>query len=589
MAWIGAVAGLAAGVIGANQSNSNARNSGRVDIHSTPQAYAGSMPYRDAAAQAAYRLQFGEDPPAGSPGSPFWPQGGAPNPRGGGGVEAGTTGEGHPGGGNRLQGAPQPSTAGTVTRPDGRVVPASPPPQRGARSATNTATRGGGGAPPAARPTPAAPFQGQSSQTGQAIDNAMRAAGEMEGGRVNQAATNYSANTLAGRDQNAYRGETADMIRDMDTADYDRYVNLLFGSDTGLGGAAGGGASGGGQQPNPNFVRFQASGTRDRTAAAQAMQAAAPVQTSGPTEADKAIKSILAGEDVPGAQAMRDRIKRQAEEGFNEQLRQRRLEAAGSGMYGGTGQLTDEAFAEGRFGSGLADAYAQQDFDTYRQALGLGAGFDTASLDRAAQERIAAANRDAAERSSSSSASAAAAMQGAELASRERMGRLGALSDAIGMGLNTNQFRASGMGSLAEGFSGDQRNALNAAPDTAGIGMAGWMGAGGLSLGSDQSRNAWQGSQNQLRASMANTSVARQGLQFDQERYANDRPWNDLARYQGIISGSYDPFTSRYEYGTDQRGASPSYTNVAGAGISGAAAGYQLGRDIYGGYSSGGS
>ena len=155
-----------------------------------------------------------------------------------------------------------------------------------------------------------------------------------------------------------------------------------------------------------------------------------------------------------------------------------------------------------------------------------------------------------------------------------------ALGNAIGMGQNMQQFRASGMGSLAEGFSGDQRNALNASPDIATMGQSGWLNAGGLSLGSDQARNAWQGNANQLRSAQISGGLGRAQLAFDRERWAHDVPLNDVARYQSIVSAAYDPFSSQRDLGYDRRNQSPSYTNPAGAAISGAAAGYYLGRDI---------
>jgi hypothetical protein len=553
-AWVGALAGAAVSLYSANQANRSQRGSGQVDITHEVNPYQGSMVYRDAGAAAAYNQMFG-------PGSSYnttVPRGGpGPIPQPGPGVGL----NGPNGGGPTPNPSPSTATGGNsqAKPPAGMRYNA-----RGQLVRERNPSGGGGGGKPAQ-----APFQGQSTQTAAAVDNAMRTAADVETGQTTRAAQDYTAGTLRGEDSNAYRGETADMIRGMDDSDYRRYLDALFAADNGVTGGAGAPGSSGGNIGVRYVTGDYSTGSRGGAGGPAAPQ-------SDLTGAAAELKRLMAGEDSPGAQAMRERIKRFADEGFNEQLRQRRLEAAGSGMYGGTGQLADEQFAQGRYGAGLADAYAQQDYDTYRQALGLGTAYDTAGLDRAAQERMNAANNATA----SAGISASAGAEASALASRERLARMEALGNAIGMGQNMQQFRASGMGSLAEGFSNDQRNALNASPDIATMGQSGWLNAGGLSLGSDQARNSWQGSQNQLAASRANVGLGRDQLAFDRERWAHDVPLTDIARYQSIISAAYDPFSSQRDFGYDRRAGQAPYQNVAGQTLAGAAAGYSLGRDI---------
>lgn len=582
MAWIvpvaGAVIGGVSSYLSARSSNNAQRGGGSVDITHSVDPYPGSMTYRDAGAAAAYNQMFGQGssyntaPPQGAPGGPPRPPPERPpNPPGAPGTKPPTpvyspsTAGGGGGGGQTYGGY-----TSAQLRADPSLVSRL---GANARQKWERAGTGGGGGGSTAPAT--APFQGQSAQTGAAVDNAMRVAGGIETGQTTQAAQDYTAGTLRGEDSNGYRAETADMIRNFDDSDYRRYLDALFAADNGV---TNGQGSAGGQVPTSSGRGYYGG----NISVAQGAAAAAP-QQDGLTGAAAELKRLMAGEDSPGGQAMRERIRREADEGFNEQLRQRRLEAAGSGMYGGTGLLADEQYAEGRYGSGLADAYAQQNYDTYRQALGLGAAYDTAGLDRAAQERMNAANNATA----SAGISAGGAAEAASIASRERLARMEALSNAVGMGLNTNQFRASGMGSLAEGFSADQRNALNASPDVATMGQSGWLNAGGLSLGSDQARNTWQGNANQLAAARASAGVGRanvnlgqQQLAFDRERWGHDVPLTDLARYQSIVSAAYDPFSTQHDLGYDRRGSSPSYVNPAGQALAGAAAGYSLGRDI---------
>lgn len=514
--WGGLAGGLVGGLgsyFGAREQNAAQRDSGQVDITHQTLPYDGSMPYRQAGVDRAYDLLYGPGTAA------------APPPSG-------------PQSTSLPAGSRKPAVGVGRFNAKGEWVPAA-----------GAGTGGAGGAP-----VPAA-YAGESPETAQAIAAALRMAGGIENSPVTQAAQSYTAGTLGGKDQNPYRQETADMLRQGSDSDYRRYLDMLFGSDTGLPGGGRGGGGGLGQYGPGTRINADGSAIGSRTPSAMA---------SGPVGVDAVLKKILAGEDVPGAQAMRERIKHGADDAYNEAIRQRRLDASGSNMYGGSGQMADEAYATGKYGAGLADAYASQDYQLYGQALGLGTGYDTAALDRAAQERIANA-----------SLSASSGAQGAELASRERLARMGALGDAIGLGV-------SGMGSLSEGFSGDQRNAAGLAGDIAMLPQAGYLAAGGLSLGSDTARNQWQASKNQLAAANASTGLGRAQLAFDRERYGHQQPWQDVAAYQAIVSGAYDPFSSSHEYGQDQRGSSPNYASPGGQALSGALAGYYMGSDIYG-------
>jgi len=451
-------------------------------------------------------------------------------------------------------------------------------PKNPARRAAYLAARSGAAATPAAAAASAAPFQGQSTQTAQAIADAQRVASDMEHGPVTTAAQNYAAGTLSGTDQNAYRTETADMLRNQSDPDLQRYKDMLFASDTGLpgggsgGGFTGGGGSGGFNAP-PGMVPNGQGGW------SPAPQAAGG---GGPVGAAQFLKDILAGKDVPGADAMRARIKNQADEAYNSQVMQRKLAASGSGMYGGTGQLADEAYSEGKYGAGLADAYAAQDYALYGQALGLGT-----------QEDMNAQNNAQSGANAALAASTSSGNNAASIAAANQQARLAALGGAVGMGVQQGQFQTSGMGSLAAGFSGDQQAAAANAGLTSGLGQQGYLAGGGLSLGSDQARVGWQGNQNQLRAAQiaggnARAAINLQGQQFAQQQYEYNRqaPMNDVTQYAGILGSLYGNYGSQNTFGMDNR-SGQSYVppvNALGQGLAGAAAGYQLGSNIAGTY-----
>lgn len=554
---------------GASQSNKAGKNAGKVDVYHEVKPVGGSEIYRDAIAARAYEQIFGAPPPKGVPGSyqfPGYPQAQPPTsppttaPRAGG------------GGGGTIQ---SPSTAPqTRVNKQGKTVPVKN--ITGGKGGKNKPAGGGGGT------------------TQQAIDNAMRVAGTMEASPTVKAAQDYTTGTLRGEDQNTYRTETADMLRNVNDTEhatnYNRLLDSLWGSDTGLGGGSstrGGGMGGrytGYGMSSTDRAKLKAiesgqvqmpSGGVEPGPGAYAKERGAATLGEGMTGSAESIRQILASEDAPSVAGLQAKIKRQGDEALAEQQAALRLRAAGSGNYGGTGQDYAEGTAMGKYGGYLADANAQMYGDLYSQALGLGTGYDTSAQDRAAQERIAAANRESAERSAAAGAGAGARAQADAIASQERMHRLSMLGDLTGAGLDMDKFQASGFGSLGEGFSGDQRNALSLAGDTNSMGQSGWLNAGGLSLGRDQT-------QNQLRASLAGTGVQRQALEFDKYKYGREAPMRDLGQLGGLIGGLYDPYATTHDFGFDARSQSPSYSNPALQGLAGAAAGYSLGKDIRG-------
>jgi hypothetical protein len=550
-AWVGAVVGGLASAYGAKESNKGSKNAGKVDVYHQGTMYPGTEAYRNAAANRAYELTFGKPAPLSSLTNPDDPRlqnvnkpRGGPGPGPGGGGAKGDPGEGDL----------------------GQFTPIATPSTAGGGKKKGKKGKGGGGA-----------ADKQPGTTKTAINEAMPVAGEMEKNPTVTAAQDYAAGTLRGEDQNPYREETAGMLRDLNETEagsnYQRLLDELWGSETGLGDSAPRSESNGGKVAYRGKAISWAGNAPGGGGAgiAGGGGVADPNDPGGRgmVGIEQNLESLLAGNDSPAMQAMREKIKRQGDEALAEQQKALRLRAAGSGAYGGSGQDYAEGTAMGRYGGYLADANAQMYSDLYGQALGLGTQYDISAQDRAAQERMNDVNASASGASTGAALEAAAA----DRASREKMQRLSLLGDLTGMGLDTEKFRASGMGSLGEGFSGDQRNALSLAGDTNGLGQAGWLNAGGLSLGLDQTNNS-------LRASLANTGVARQSLEFDKYRYGREAPMRDLAQYSGLISGLYDPYAGSHDFGFDARSQSPSYSNVAGQGLAGAAAGYQLGKDM---------
>lgn len=440
------------------------------------------------------------------------------------------------------QGAPTPA-AGTVVKGNPK-----------AKNPKNRKDRVVGGAAPGEQ------FNGNSAGTRQIqqamIDQAQR------GNPLYGEAEDYISGTLGGEDRNGYRTETADMLRGLSNDDLRRFTDELWEGNM----PGSGGNQRNGQTASEARSRGYGSGAYGTQAAALAAHQAQAASMVGVRDD---LRGILDGGDTPGAQAMRDRIRRQGEEAYAEMAKDLRLRSVGSGMYGGTPYQQAESSALARSSMGITDAIAAQDYATYNNALGLGTQYDISAQDRAAQERASA---------NASASSGRAAEAG--IASQERMARMGMLQNAIGMQLDTDKYRTSGMGSLADMFSQDQRHALSGVPDITGLGMRDWGAAGQFSLGADNARNDFTSSQNSRAVGMAGVGLGRQQLAFDRERFYD--PLARLGQYTDIVNGASGAYGTRTETGTDTRAQSPTYVPnewgqaaAAGLGTYGAYRGYQ--------------
>jgi hypothetical protein len=544
MNWGGLVGGLLGGVgsyAGAKESNKDA---GKVDITHTNDPWAPSLPYRQTAMDEALAALRGGRPAAPSPAPPT---GGASGLR-----NVSMAGK-----------APAPAPGVGRVNKRGEFVPYKPT-AAGAGSASPAAA-------PANSPAGSGPWTGESTQTRKAFD-ALAARAEA-GDPLYGAASDYQERLLSGdpeRDPNAYRGETADMLRDLDDPDLKRFKEMLF-SQVGSGG---GRSSGAGLAQYGPGTRVNADGTAIGT------RTPAGGDGTGPVGVVDDIQEILDGkyleEGNPHRQKLVDAATAQSGRALDDRLKQNRLRAAGSGMYGGTPYQNIEGRALTDYGKEVGEVTGAIEAADYNarmadvmQALGVGAGYDTAYLDRAASERMSNA---------SLSASAGSAEAGRQ--TQLELARLGALSGAVGMGLDQGQFRASGMGALAGQYGGEQQGALGLVDEITGLPIRDWGAAGQLSLGSDSNRNQLAGINASRAVGMAGVGATNKRLDFDRERYAHEAPLNDIGRFMDIISSASGGGGTSREVGLDRRSASPS--NIWGQTASGAAGGYALGSDIYG-------
>lgn len=401
MSWlaVGMVGGALIGGVSQNSTNKAnaklAKNAGKVDITTTRTGDPRADPYREAGMQAAYNALFpGRPQPVPAlPGAAMPP----PDRPVGGGLGGIDDGHKDPDGNNlRPSVAPSKVPAGSRVNKAGKVVPI-----------RNPATPGGGttGAPaaPAERK-----FDGMSQETAD-IRADMRALPETNRA-MNTASESFLTDTLEGTERNAYRGEAAEAARAI-SADpgLQEYIDTLKeGSRRGTGG--------GDRVVSPSFVAAQYGGGGGA--------AGGPASFASSTGADKALRAIIAGEELPG-EAGRDTgsreaiaryiagekptgawgentgtrealsklvageapagwadaeaaISRRVNESRASNIRELRARAVGSGFYGGDLYKDLETGAIAKGDQEMTDSLAAARFSAYQNALNLGASYDQA-------------------------------------------------------------------------------------------------------------------------------------------------------------------------------------------------------------------
>lgn len=541
-AWIGALAGGVLSYMGAKEQNKAAGKGGWTDVTTESAPSKESAGYRDAAMRRAYDIL--------NPGAPP-PTYLAP-------------GIGPQGTGFRVSDPPASPT------PTGNPVAA---PQTGGKW-----RKGGMTVPKPSKPTTGTPapkasaWNGSSPETQRAVEGAL---GQAEkGNRLYREAEDFISDTLGGQERNAYRSETADMLRGMDDADLRRFKDMLFEDvESGRPGQGGTPPSFTYSTGGLNSLPGMAPGTGGGSAPAASRE--------GPVGVVDDLKALLEGRGAP--QAVKDAIARRNEEEWNKRIAEKQALYIGNNNLGSSNWTSALGDVNTTSARELGDSLSMADYGLWQHGLDVGSQYDTDTLNREAQERMNAADNATSLTGASMSAGASAAAQQADIDARMKLARLDALQGAVGMGQRQNEFRAQGMGSLADLYSQDQRFALGATPDITGLGMRDWTAAGQLSLGSDQGRNQWGIGKMQADAARAGVNATNRRLAFDQERYQHDLPMMDLSRYMDIINAADRGGSTR------QFGQTPSngYTvNPGLAALGGAASGYSLGqsfRDAYGG------
>ncbi len=572
MAWAAALIGGWMAKEGADDANKQNAKGGWTDMTTENRPSDQSAGYRNWAMEKAYGILNPSDP------TPAWKKpynNGTPGNRPGAGGASGAgangdTGPTDPAPTGVLYGAQVPTAALKPGKKGKGGVAAPTKPGKAGKASSGTAAAGDG------------KWTGTSGNTSHIVDQAIAQADK--GNKLYGEAEDYISGTLGGDDRNAYRTETAGMIRDMDDPDLKRLKDLLFTDYEGSrDDYKGTGGRGGGTGPVIYRGTASTPGSGSTATGGYRTQAArdAAAAAEGPVGVVDDLQGILEGQGAP--QAVKDIIAKRNEEEWNKRIAEKMGLYVGNGNMGSsnwTQALGDVNTISARE---LGDSLTTADYGLYQHGLDTGAAYDMAHLDRASRERMAAEDRAASAAASAGASGAAYGMAQLEAKNRMDLARLDALGSAVGMGQRQGEFKTSAMGSLADLYSQDQRFSLGATPDITGLGMRDWTAAGQLSLGSDQNRNSFDIGKRNADAARAGVNATNQRLAFDRERYQHDVPFMDLSRYMDIINSSDRGGSSR-TYGQTPSGLGSINSGMAAVG--GAAAGWSLGNSFqqtYGG------
>jgi len=303
----------------------------------------------------------------------------------------------------------------------------------------------------------------------------------------------------------------------------------------------------------------------------------------GPVGAAAYIKQILDGKYLNEGNPYRKKLVDQTSGDISRNFQREVIpgindEFIGAGMFGS--RPYSDALGKSTEGytrelANNATAINEQDYNARMEdlmgALGLGTNMDISAADRAAQSA-----------SSANATAAGLAGQRAGIDSQERLARLGALQDAIGMGIGQRNSNLSGMGSLSGQFGQEQLAALGLVPDLTGMDIRDYSAAGGLSLGADQNRLT------RMRDA-ASASNARGGLQLQRDQFNAMLPWQQLGAYSDVINAMSGAYGSQSQAGQNGSSQAAPFISPWGAAISGGIGGYQLynqyqqGRSLSGG------
>lgn len=405
----------------------------------------------------------------------------------------------------------------------------------------------------------------------------------------------YVGGTLRGADRNPYRREAAGELREYTAGPHlDRFREQLFAGETPGGGGGkvgdfGSVGSDGAYRAGP--VSYGGGGAF-RGGGGGAGPVGKGIEQGLPVDAASHIREILGGkllQENPHLDQLLARSRANVTEEFEKgALPQLLTEWGAAGRFGSPGFRDAFERMGGRLARNLADVEVgarAQDYESrmgdMMQALGLGTGLDTAVLGSRTQRAISEADNAA----RLGAAGIGASAQGRsdelrhrglleQLASGERLARMGSLADAIGRGVQADQFRLGGLMGLAEGYDGSQARALAALPEITGLSLRDLSQAIAPSLELDRLRSEAGG----------------RGSEFDFRlwRARRDDPWNDALRYGDLVNAFSGGYGDTREFGRDQRSISPYTASPAGQALSGGLAGWYLGNQFAGGGRAGG-
>jgi len=462
------------------------------------------------------------------------------------------------------------SSAGTVTRPDGRVVPAV---AGGARPRTTAAAGSSAAASPAHaavsspdaifRQTAAAGLQAGNDPTTRAAQSAVQnilasQAADTAAGGTGFAGYNNIDNTLTKQLQGQVSSSQASNL-------LNQFLAASGYDTTGAGGSAG---AGGGLTPGQIAAqaRGYVSGANGGISSPVGMGGVVPDAT-GDGVFGSNIKALLGGQtDQADLQALLDKSNKDAMAQYWQMAAQQDAAAQGGGRFGGSQAEYDKTLGEktamGEI-AGKEAATRYQDYNDQRsaalQALGLVNTRDLGAMSDATNRAQIAAQLAAS--AGASGAAAATARRGQDL-------------NAIQSILQNQQFGENQLAGLGGQLSGDEATAIGHAPGLASVAAQGLAEANSAGSGMVAQQNA----DTSARSVNQQGALARAGMNLNLAEYNAGSPQSSVNNYLATIlriGGMGGTSTVQGQNVVAGAGISPTGAALTGA-LGGAAQGYGL-------------
>ena len=589
----GLLGGLFGGAAGAADASAANANAGHENMTTTVSPWGAASPYLQGLMQMAYgslgqgSAAWGQLNPQGQGQAAY---GGASGPGAPGGTQSAPGGSGvGPGAGGGGLGNIMPFGSGSNTfgatggnyafgGKTAESTAAPYPPLGGAAPA------GGGGGGSGGDGAGGGGFNGTSPQSQAAID-ALLGIAQQGGGPLQGEETNFAGSYLSGQDPNAMGQGTyaAAQAAAQGNPQLQAFLNQLYGGQMpGSPGASGVPAGYG--QATPTLGQGGFGGFSAGTSMGPSADAPPPIANE-----NDFISNILAqGQQSYQANPALQQMEDAATAGIKQQMATQTIPgitsaSVGSGLMGGSAWQDAMAKAANQETTAVGNAVAPLAYQGYSdqmarqmQAAGLGAQLNENQTTANASMNNAAMAARASAGGAAIGANLNYQLGMAQLAQQGQLARMGAIQSGLGMQQQNQQYDLGQMTNLSDAYGSNQLGAAQLGTAVENIPASQMASAAAAAQAGVGGQNAYQASQNQLRAAMAQVSAENQRTNLSQQEFYD--PLTRLGDVSNIIGGLSGRYGSTNVQGTNF--TNMPQQNVAGQGLAGLLGGMNTGNQL---------